>query len=100
MQEGLLANGGDASASTPGAPTSSSPNSMACGSASQNMDTFLVSWRANIRPKFVPLLSALSRAPAACNLLLCQVGRLHHQPQEAWPVLCAIMWLTCSYLFL
>lgn len=76
MQEGLLANAGDASASTPGAPpTNSCTDSVACESGSQSMSAFLVSWRANIRPKFVPLLSSLAGAPAARNLLLCQVGK-------------------------
>lgn len=83
MQEGLLANGGQASASTPGAPpTNSSTDSVACESGSQSMSGFLVSWRANIRPKFVPLLSSLAGTPAARNLLLCQVGKKLH-PRRA-----------------
>lgn len=99
MQEGLLANGGEASASTPGAPpTNSSTDSVACESGSQSMSGFLVSWRANIRPKFVPLLSSLAGTPAARNLLLCQVGK-KTASKEGRPLLFATTCVTCSSLF-
>lgn len=60
--------------STPCAPpTSNACNTGSCSGSGSDLDTFLTSWKATIQPKFIPLLTALSRMEAARNLLLCQV---------------------------
>jgi hypothetical protein len=58
-------------ASAPCAPPTSDTGS--CSGSGSDLGSFLTSWKANIQPKFIPLLSALSQTDAARNLLLCQV---------------------------
>lgn len=58
-------------ASAPCAPPTSDTGS--CSGSGSDLGSFLTSWKANIQPKFIPLLSALSQTDAARNLLLCQI---------------------------
>ena len=48
----------------------------------QSLTDFLSQWTANIQPKFIPLLSSLSRTDAAKSILLCQVCLVCSSPQE------------------